>query len=127
MTQPTITDTHTWDGSRALPTWLHPHQHRWNDDGQLLIHHPDGDTHPQPGWLFVGWSDGTVTVASPTTAERVYGPDGIHGRLERAEATVKRVQAVSDEWGEPYHCGWLSASVLVRQLCDAINPPKERP
>lgn len=36
-------------------------------------------------------------------------------------ATLDHVRAVADEWGEPYHCGWLSASVLVRQLRAALD------
>lgn len=39
------------------------------------------------------------------------------------KATLSRVQDVAKKWGEPYHCGWLSASVLVRQLREAIEPP----
>lgn len=46
---------------------------------------------------------------------------GYRSRAKKAEARVARVQAVADEWGEPYHCGWLSASVLVRQLRTALN------
>ncbi|MEU7044965.1 hypothetical protein AB0A77_28455 [Streptomyces varsoviensis] len=41
--------------------------------------------------------------------------------------TLERVQAVADEWGEPYHCGWLSASILVRQLRDALGAPPSPP
>jgi hypothetical protein len=84
--QPTITHTHTWDGSRALPDWLNGHHH-WTDD-QLVIHTPDGHTRPETGWWLIGWSNDTVTVASPTVAERVYGPDGMAGRLARAEAAT---------------------------------------
>lgn len=82
MTQPTPTRTHTWDGSRELPDWLT--NHRWTA-GQLVIRTPDGDTRPQPGWWLIGWSDGTITAASPTSGERVYGVGGMADRLERAE------------------------------------------
>lgn len=51
--------------------------------------------------------------------------DADRRRAERAEAALARVQAVADEWGEPYHCGWLSASVLVRQLHAALDEPTQ--
>lgn len=79
--QPHITDTHTWDGTHTLPDWLH-----W--DGGLTIPGRDDTTPPQPGWTLVRWSDGQVTVASPQVADRVYGPGGIWGRLQRAEAEL---------------------------------------
>lgn len=80
--QPHITDTHTWDGTHHLPDWLHHDGHR------LVLPGRDDDTQPQPGWMLVRWSDGQVTVASPQVAARVYGPDGMRGRLERAEAEL---------------------------------------
>lgn len=79
--QPTITHTHTWDGTHNLPDWLH-----W--DGHLVLPGRDDTTRPQPGWMLVRWSDGHVTVASPQVAARVYGPDGMRGRLQRAEAEL---------------------------------------
>lgn len=36
------------------------------------------------------WSDDTITAVSRRTAERVYEPDGMYGRLAAAEAEVKR-------------------------------------
>lgn len=42
-------------------------------------------------------------------------------RIEAAEATLARVRAVADAWGEPGHCSWQSASVLVRQLRAALD------
>ncbi|GAA3852183.1 hypothetical protein GCM10023084_02970 [Streptomyces lacrimifluminis] len=80
--QPTITATHTWDGTHTLPDWLH-----WDGD-RLVLPGRDDDTRPQPGWMLVRWSDGHITVASPQVAARVYGPDGMRGRLERAEAEL---------------------------------------
>lgn len=74
--------THTWDGTRTLPDWLTGHH--WTK-GRLTIRTVDGDSHPRPGWMLIGWSDGAVTVASPRIAEREYGPDGPWARAERAE------------------------------------------
>lgn len=84
--QPTPTHHWTWTGSRDLPNWLTGHHH-WHDD-QLVIHTPDRYVHPEPGWWLIGWSDGTVTAASPTSGERVYGADGIADRLARAETAT---------------------------------------
>ncbi|WP_331728783.1 hypothetical protein OG693_39390 (plasmid) [Streptomyces sp. NBC_01259] len=42
-----------------------------------------------------------------------------------AEAAIERVRQVAAEWGEPHHCGWLSASVLVRQLRDALDQAQQ--
>lgn len=89
-TQPTITHTHLWDGTRDLPTWLTPSHYRWDGHQQLVIHHPDGDTRPQPGWTLVHWTDGITTAASPQVAERAYGPDGLWGRLQRAESELRQ-------------------------------------
>lgn len=82
--QPTITHTHTWDGPRNLPDWLH------QEDGHLVLPGRDDDTQPRPGWMLVRWSDGLITVASPQVAARAFGPDGIHGRLQRAEAELRQ-------------------------------------
>lgn len=79
--QPHITDTHTWDGTHHLPDWLH-----W--DGGLTLPGRDDTTPPQPGWMLVRWSDGLITVASPQVADRAFGPDGMRGRLQRAEAEL---------------------------------------
>lgn len=78
--------TRLWDGTRDLPDWLNGHHH-WHDD-QLVIHTPDRYTRPEPGWTLILWSDSTVTVASPTLAERVYGPGGIAGRLAGYENRI---------------------------------------
>lgn len=80
--QPTITDTHTWDGTHHLPDWLH------QEDGHLVLPGRDDTTQPQPGWMLVRWSDGLITVASPQVAARAFGPDGMRGRLQRAEAEL---------------------------------------
>lgn len=98
MTQPRILHTHTWDGT-TVPDWLTGHHH-WNGN-QLVIRHPDGTTPIQTGWIIAYWSDGTCTVGSPRTAERVYGPHGIHGQLQRAEAALDRIRAALDEPARP--------------------------
>ncbi|MEU8623260.1 hypothetical protein [Streptomyces sp. NPDC048669] len=46
-------------------------------------------------------------------------------RAEQAEAAIEHVRAVAAEWGEPNHCGWLSASVLVRQLRAALDQAQQ--
>ncbi|MDX3516293.1 hypothetical protein PV755_46695, partial [Streptomyces caniscabiei] len=93
--QPRILHTHHWDGG-DLPDWLTPGHYRWTD-GQLVIRHDDGNTQPQPGWLLIHWTDDTVTVASPRVADRVYGPDGLHGRLQQAETALTRIAAIAEE------------------------------
>lgn len=82
--QPTITDIHTWDGTQTLPDWIH------QDGAGLVLPGRDDDTRPQPGWMLVRWSDGHITAASPQVAARAYGPDGMRGRLERAEAELQQ-------------------------------------
>lgn len=99
MTPPTPTHTHIWDGG-DLPHWLQLDDYHF-DYGQLVIYTPDGHVRPDDGWWLIGWSDGTITAASPTSGERVYGAGGITDRLERAEAATD---------GE-----------LRRQLADAIR------
>ncbi|MBD9700682.1 hypothetical protein IHE56_00960 [Streptomyces sp. ID01-12c] len=95
MIQPRILHTHHWDGHN-LPDWLTPDHYHF-DNNQLVIRHPDGNTRPQPGWLLIHWTDDTVTVASPRVAERVYGTDGLHGRLQRAETALARIAAIAEE------------------------------
>jgi hypothetical protein len=58
-------------------------------------------------------------VAEIATADRIRAE--VQVDRDQLAAKLARVQAVSDEWGEPYHCGWLSASVLVRQLRAALD------
>ncbi|MFD9248480.1 hypothetical protein [Streptomyces bottropensis] len=96
MTAHDIAATWTWTGSRDLPTWLDRHHH-WHHD-RPVIHTTDGPRTLYRDWIVIGWSDGAITVASATVAERVYGPDGIAGRLERAEAALARIQAIADEY-----------------------------
>lgn len=80
--------THVWDGT-TVPAWLDGLHHL--DGDQLVIRTPDGDAQPRPGWTIVGWTDGTVTLASPAIAEREYGPDGVYAQLDRAETEVQRL------------------------------------
>lgn len=108
-TQPTITHTHTLDGSHTLPDWLHHDGHRLTLPGR------DDDTRPQPGWMLVRWSDGHVTVASPQVAARAYGPDGMHGRLERAEAELAERDAAdsADAAAGSYASGQAILTITV--------------
>ena len=87
--------TWTWTGDRTLPDWLDRHHH-WHTD-RPVIHTTDGPRHLYDGWMVILWTDQAITVASTTVAERVYGPDGIAGRLAAAEKTLARIQAVADE------------------------------
>ncbi|MFF7949102.1 hypothetical protein [Streptomyces griseorubiginosus] len=120
--------THVWNGG-PLPAWLDGHYH--DDYGRLIIHTPDGDARPEAGWTFVGWSDGTVTVASPTTAARVYSAEGLAGRLTRAEATVQRVTVLDEQWikagppplGVPLARWWDRRLIELRR---SLESPKER-
>jgi len=74
------------------------------------------------------WCRAAITVKDRQIEElaaEIATADRIHAEVQvdrdQLAANLARVQAVSDEWGEPYHCGWLSASVLVRQLRDALD------
>lgn len=87
---------HTWD-RRTVPAWITLDEHHF-DNGELVIRTPDGDARPRPGWTLVGWTDGTVTVASPGITERVYGPDGAYQQLARAEAALNRVARLHEQW-----------------------------
>lgn len=126
MTQPRPIRTRRLDGT-PLPEWLDGHHH--HDAGQLVVHTPDGHAQPRPGWTLVGWTDGTVTVASPTTVERVYGPDGIAAQLTHAEAAIARARAMhqpteglgfdSDEDDTPGSYGYIA------QVCGACGKPDE--
>lgn len=108
------------------------------DRDMTCPHCPDGHTPPdggsQPWGAYVGPerdSDGqpdTIRVmrsagahVAESDAEWIFR---VLNDPDRLEDKLARVQAVADEWGEPYHCGWLSASVLVRQLREALDPPR---
>ncbi|MEH0657708.1 hypothetical protein QA860_08175 [Streptomyces stelliscabiei] len=98
MTPPDITRTWTWtEGSdrTTLPDWLTGFYH-WHHD-RPVIHTTDGPRTLYHQWMVIGWTDGAITVASTTVAERVYGPDGIAGRLAAAEKALARIQAIADE------------------------------
>lgn len=96
---PSVVGTRIWDGTcdPDLSTWLGPHTHHYEGE-QLVIDTVDGPVPPQPGYRLARWTDREVTVASPRTAERVYGPDGLQGRLSRAQAAIARVRALRDRW-----------------------------
>ncbi|WP_020116790.1 hypothetical protein [Streptomyces canus] len=96
---------HVWDGG-TVPAWLDLHQY-WFDNNQLTVATPDGHAHPQPGWWLIGWTDGTVTVASPWTGAHVYADDGITGRLMRAEAAIAHTRTLhrrNEHTGDCEHC-----------------------
>lgn len=80
----------TWTGDRNLPTWLDRHHH-WHTD-RPVIHTTDGPRTLYDGWLVALWTDGVITVGSATVADRVYGDNGIAGRLAAAEAALARVR-----------------------------------
>lgn len=92
--------SHVWDGS-ALPDWLQLDDYHFDND-QLVVRTPDGDTRPRLGWLLVQWSDGAVTVCSPTVAHRVYGPHGLAGRAARAEAALAEPGPATAATGHVY-------------------------
>lgn len=81
-----IAHTWTWTGDRTLPDWLDRHHH-WHTD-RPVIHTTDGPRHLYDGWMVILWTDQAITVASTTVAERVYGNDGLWGRLQRAEHEI---------------------------------------
>jgi len=109
--QPRPVHTHIWNGG-VLPAWLDGHHH--DDYGRLIIHTPNGPTRPEAGWWLIGWTDGTVTAASPWTGRHVYGPDGIAARLERAEATLAAARAL--------HTRALRMEALVCARCGGTWP-----
>lgn len=118
-TQPAITHTHTWDGSHNLPHWLH-----W-DGAHPAIPGRDDHTQAQPGWMLVRWSDGQVTIASPQVAARAYGPDGLAGRLARAEARLAKARALHGETC-PLAQGRVGTGFTCT-MCDTLDTPKDRP
>jgi hypothetical protein len=118
--QPHLIRTHVWDGG-TVPAWVRLDQHHF-DNGELVIRTPDGDAQPRPGWSLVGWTDGTVTVASPTTAARVYGPDGIAGRLERAEAALARIAALAEEYPAGIDTALIHEALDEQPRTTANNP-----
>ena len=122
--------TYTWDG-HTLPTWLHPDQHH-HDNGQLVIHTPDGHARPRPGWTLIAWTDNTITTATPHIAEREYGPAGAYRQLAQAEADMQRVTALYERWvkagppplGAPLARWW---DARLAELRNAINRAAEQP
>lgn len=103
--------TWTWTGDRTLPTWLDRHHH-WHAD-RPVIHTTDGPRTLYHGWMAILWRDGAITVASATVAERVYGPNGIAGRLTAAENALARIQAVADE-----HPAGIDTALIHAELPD---------
>ncbi|MDX2566065.1 hypothetical protein PV413_23790 [Streptomyces scabiei] len=85
-----ITSTHPYTDNHTdqLTAWLADTPHHFDGDGDLVIDTPDGEIHPRPGSWLIRWTDGEVTVASPRTAHRTYGPEGIAGRLRATQFTA---------------------------------------
>ena len=130
--QPTITSTwhHYGRPDPDLTDWLDDAPHHWEktDSGgreQLVIETPDGDIHPRPGSLLIRWTDNTVTVASPRCAERVYGPEGLVGRLRHAETELTRVHEARDRMAHaPAH---VDAIWCLDQLDAALGIEPDKP
>ena len=115
MTAPAVAHTHTWDGTPTFPTWLPADRHSW-DGTQLVIHTPDGDAHPRPGWWLIGWTDGLITVASPAVADRAFGVTGLAGRCTAAETALAQLARPT------YHMATARAyTARSRTLVDAIS------
>ncbi|MFJ1664828.1 hypothetical protein ACIOK4_00275 [Streptomyces bottropensis] len=97
-----VTSTHAFTGhhTEQLTAWLADTPHHWAGGGDLVIDTPDGEIHPRPGAWLIRWTDGEVTVASPRITHRVYGPEGLAGRLQRAEAQVASALEWADELDE---------------------------
>jgi hypothetical protein len=119
-----ITSTHPYTDNHTdqLTTWLADTPHHFDLDGDLVIDTPDGEIHPRPGSWLIRWTDGEVTVASPRTAHRTYGPEGIAGRLQHAEAALTRVRAARDRIAHaPTH---VDAIWCLDQLDAALAEPE---
>ncbi|MEH0657572.1 hypothetical protein QA860_07450 [Streptomyces stelliscabiei] len=120
-----ITSTHPYTGNHTdqLTAWLADTPHHFDLDGDLVIDTPDGEIHPRPGAWLIRWTDGEVTVASPRIAHRVYGPQGLAGRLHRAEEAITRIHAARDCIAHaPAH---VDAIWCLDQLDAALAEPKE--
>jgi hypothetical protein len=120
-----IADTRVWTGipEPDLTDWLGSAPHTLDGD-QLVLHTPDGDIRPRAGSTLVQWTDSTVTSASPRTAQRVYGPDGLNGRLQRTEAAITRVRRAVHDFprGEhPLRAGKTLAGQLAARVLAALD------
>ena len=122
MTSPDITHTWTWTGDRDLPDWLAGHHHGHHD--RPVIHTVDGPRHLYNGWLVALWSDGAITVGSNTVADRVYGPDGIAGRLKRAEAAIAAITSHLDIGDAQAWCKYCRrAWKRLKRVSQSGGPP----
>ena len=104
---PTITSTHPYTDNHTdqLTTFLADTPHHFDGEGDLVIDTPDGEIHPRPGSWLIRWTDGEVTVASPRTAHRTYGPQGLAGRLRAAQFTAAHWHqaAINRGWAQTAH------------------------
>lgn len=112
------TDNHT----DQLTTWLADTPHHFDADGDLVIDTPDGEIHPRPGAWLIRWTDGEVTVASPRTAHRTYGPEGLVGRLNTARTVAAHWHqaAIDRGWAQTAH-----ALACVLAALDGETDPNE--
>lgn len=87
------TDHRIWNGTHdpALTEWLGPDTHHWHH-GQLILHTPDGDMTPRPGWSILRWDDGELTIASPRIVARVWQMEG------RCSAVMLNQPHAPHEW-----------------------------
>lgn len=111
--------THTWDG-HTLPTWISLDQHSF-DNGELVVHTPDGHARPRPGWTLIAWTDGTITVASPWTGQHVYGPVGAYQQLAQTEAQLRQIRRLRDDLNDTTGAPWTARAL------DTILNPQETP
>ncbi|WP_032761339.1 hypothetical protein, partial [Streptomyces alboviridis] len=99
---------------------------------QLVIETPDGDIHPRPGALLIRWTDQVVTVASPRIAHRVYGPEGLIGRLNTARTVAAHWQqaAIDRGWAQTAHalaCVLAALDGETDQNELGLDPPTRPP
>jgi hypothetical protein len=123
VTDPRPVHRHVWNGGQ-LPAWLDDQHH--HDNGQLVIHTPDGHAQPKPGWTLIAWTDGTITTATPTISEREYGPAGAYQQLAQAEKALSLVRTIADLIADGCPV-YASRDELAKRLRDAATLPEPEP
>ena len=128
-----VIDTRVWTGTPdpGLTDWLGAAPHDFDGD-QLVLRTPDGDIRPRTGSSLIRWTDDEITVASPRSAQRVYGPDGIAGRLRTGRTVTAHWHqaALAHGWTEAAHAlacvlAALAGETDPRQLGLDPDEPQE--
>lgn len=71
-----VVDVEVWDGTRSekFQEWLGENFLRWDEEGRPVADTLVGEATAHPGWSYIRWADGAVTLSSDVSLARLCQP-----------------------------------------------------